>query len=211
MIKCGRPRKGEEDSSRQRLLDGALSLFLENGYGSVSLESIAKTTHVSMRTLYNEFDGKAGLFGAVIKRYSDPFVSTLAEESALTGHPEEALITFGKQFIAGITQPEVLRMRSIMMGESLRFPDLAVQFYEQGPQRTLNHLKEFFIKQQKAGYFEDHDPHALADHYLSSLRNERLQKLQLGIEPPPTINEIDTWVRQRTALFLKGCLNQQIH
>ena len=84
MIKCGRPRKGEEDSSRQRLLDGALSLFLENGYGSVSLERIAKTAHVSMRTLYNEFDGKAGLFGAVIKRYSDPFVSTLASE---TGRP----------------------------------------------------------------------------------------------------------------------------
>ncbi len=206
MIKCGRPRKGEEASSRHRILDAALVLFLENGYGSVSLESIAKTARVSMRTLYNEFEGKAGLFGAVIKRYSDPFVSKLADENTLTGHPEAALIAFGKQFITGITQPEVLRMRSIMMGESLRFPDLAIQFYAQGPQRTLNQLEEFFIKFQQLGYFTAQDPHILADHFLSCLRNERLQKLQLGIQKPPTQDEIDIWVRQSTELFLKGSL-----
>ena len=209
MIKCGRPRKGEESVSRDRLLDAALKLFLENGFGSVSLETIAREAHVSMRTLYNHFEGKAGLFGAVIKRYSDPFISALSEESALDDHPEQALISFAKQFIEGITRPEVLRIRAIMMGESLRFPDLATQFYEQGPQRTLIHLENFFFRHQHAGNFIALDPHILADHFLSGLRNERIQKLQLGLEVTPTVNEIDCWVRQSTSLFLNGCLKQQ--
>jgi len=44
MIKCGRPRKGEESLSRDRLLDTALKLFLEYGYGNLSLDTIARVS-----------------------------------------------------------------------------------------------------------------------------------------------------------------------
>jgi TetR/AcrR family transcriptional regulator, mexJK operon transcriptional repressor len=206
MIKCGRPRKGEESLSRDRLLDTALKLFLEHGYGNLSLDTIARDARVSMRTIYSQFGGKAGLFGAVIKRCSDPFVTVLLEESALEGRPEEALVAFARQFLQGITRPHVVRIRSMLIGESLRFPDLATQFYEQGPQRTLAHLAQFFARQQKAGYFVSTDPHILADQFLSGLRSERFQKLQLGLEPTPDEVEIDAWVRQTTSLFLRGCL-----
>ena len=206
MIKCGRPRKGDEFLSRDRLLDTALKLFLENGYGNLSLEIIARDAHVSMRTIYNEFGGKAGLFGAVIKRCTDSFVTGLSEESTLEGRPEEALITFAKQFLRGITQPDAVRIRAILIGESLRFPDLAMQFYEQGPQRTSAHLAQFFARQQQAGYFTAIDPHVLADQFLSVVRSERFQKLQLGLESAPNEVEIDIWVRQATSLFLHGCL-----
>ena len=211
MIKCGRPRKGEESLSRDRLLDTALKLFLEYGYGNLSLDTIARESRVSMRTIYSQFEGKAGLFGAVIKRCSDPFVSALSEESALEGSPEEALVDFARQFLHGITRPDAVRIRTILIGESLRFPDLATQFYEQGPQRTLAHLAQFFVRQQQAGYFVATDSHVLADQFLSGLRNERFQKLQLGLEPTPDEVEIEVWVRQSTSLFLHGCLTKTLH
>jgi len=206
MIKCGRPRKGEELLSRDRLLDTAFKLFLENGYGNLSLETIAREARVSMRTLYSQFGGKAGLFGAVIRRCSDQFVTSLSEDSALEGSPEEALVAFARQFLHGITRPDAVRIRAILIGESLRFPDLATQFYEQGPQRTLLHLEQFFARQQQAGHFVAVDPHALADQFLSALRSERYQKLQLGLEPTPDEMEIEAWARQITVLFLHGCL-----
>lgn len=206
MIKCGRPRKGEESLSRDRLLDTALRLFLEYGYGNLSLETIARDARVSMRTIYSQFGGKAGLFGAVIKRCSDPLVTVLSEENAREDQPEAALVAFAKQFLQGITRPDAVRIRAILIGESLRFPDLATQFYEQGPQRTLAHLAQFFARQQLAGYFVAIDPHILADQFLSGLRSERFQKLQLGLEPTPGEVEIDNWARQTTSLFLHGCL-----
>ena len=211
MIKCGRPRKGEESLSRDRLLDTALKLFLEHGYGNLSLDTIARDARVSMRTIYSQFGGKAGLFGAVIKRCSDPFVVALSEESPLEGRPEEALIAFARQFLYAITRPDVVRIRAMLIGESLHFPDLATQFYEQGPQRTLAHLTQFFARQQQAGYFAAIDPHVLADQFLSGLRSERFQKLQLGLEPTPDEVEIDAWVRRTTSLFLHGCLTNPPH
>lgn len=209
MVKCGRPRKGEELLSRDRLLDSAFSLFLEYGYGNLSLETIAREARVSMRTIYNQFGGKSGLFGAVIRRCSDQFVTSLSEEHVLGCHPEEALVSFAKQFLHSITRPDVVRIRAILIGESLRFPDLATQFYEQGPQRTLDHLAQFFARQQQTGYFAAMDPHFLADQFLSALRSERFQKLQLGLEPTPDEAEIDVWVRQAIDLFLHGSLKNR--
>ncbi len=202
MIKCGRPPKGQESQSRERVLDSALQLFLENGYGNLSMETVARDAHVSMRTIYACFGSKAGLFGAVIRRCSDQFVDSLPEFD----EPRQALLKFARQFISRITQPDAVRIRTILIGESLRFPELASQFYEQGPQRTLDKLTRFFGKQQQAGYFADYDPHRLADHFLSSLRSERFHKLQLGLEPTPDDAEIEDWARHSVELFLHGCL-----
>ena len=206
MIKCGRPRKGNELLSRDRLLDTALSLFLKYGYGNLSLETIARDARVSMRTIYSQFGGKAGLFGAVIRRYSDQLITGLSEEPVLEYSPEEVLVSFAKHFLHRIMRPEVIRIRAILISESSRFPDLATQFYEQGPQRTLDHLAQFFAKRQKTGHFVTIDPHFLADQFLSALRSERFQKLQLGIEAMPDETEIDIWVRQAVNLFLLGSL-----
>lgn len=202
MIKCGRPPKGQESSSRDRLLDSALNLFLEYGYGDLSMETIARDAHVSMRTIYSQFGNKAGLFGAVIRRCSDQFAGRLPEQQ----EPHQALTAFAKQFIGRITQPDAVRIRTILIGESLRFPELAAQFYEQGPQRTLDELTRFFTKKQQTGYFGNLDPSRLADQFLSCLRSERFQRLQLGLEQSPDETEIDAWVQDTVELFLHGCL-----
>ncbi len=202
MVKCGRPCKGDEQQSRDRLLDAALRLFLEHGYGNLSMETIARDARVSLRPIYSQFGGKAGLFGALIRRCSDQFIGSLADDSEL----EDALIEFGRQFLYRITRPDVLRMRAILIGESPRFPDLATQFYEQGPRRTLDHLAQFFARHQQAGLIANIDPGFLADQFVGALRGERMQRLQLGLESTPDEAEIDVWVVQVTRLFLQGCM-----
>jgi len=204
MVKCGRPCKGDEQQSRDRLLDAALQLFLQHGYGNLSMEAIARDARVSLRTIYSQFGGKAGLFGALISRCSDQFIGSLSDDEPL----EEALIQFGRQFLYRVTRPDVLRMRAILIGESPRFPDLATLFYENGPRRTLDHLTRFFARHQQAGRIGDIDPGFLADQFISALRGERLQRLQLGLEPTPDEADVEDWVMRATRLLLRGCLPQ---
>lgn len=204
MVKCGRPSKGDEQQSRDRLLDSALRLFLEQGYGNLSMETIAREARVSLRTIYSQFGGKAGLFGALIRRCSDQFIGSLADDAEL----EAALFGFARQFLFQITRPDVLRMRAILIGESPRFPDLATQFYEQGPRRTLGLLADFFRRHQQAGHIAEVDPDFLADQFISAVRGERLQRLQLGLEPTPDEAAIEEWVRPAVHGFLTGCLRR---
>jgi len=202
MIKCGRPAKGNESLSRDRLLDAALELFLEHGYGNLSMETIARHAQVSMRTIYSQFGGKAGLFGSLIRRCSDQFVISLSDEAS----PEQVLSEFAQTFLYNITKPDAVRIRAILIAESPRFPNLATEFYEQGPLRTLEQLTQFFATQQRAGYFIEINPRFLAEQFISTLRGERLQQVQLGLAATPSEQEIKIWAQQATHLFLYGCI-----
>lgn len=204
MIKCGRPPKGKESVSRDRLLDCALDLFLNKGYEHLNMETIARDARVSLRTIYSHFGSKAGLFGAVIKRCSDQFVGSLQQQC----DPAKGLVAFAIEYVRLITRPDSVRIRTILIAESQRFPELAAEFYEQGPARALENLSRFFSAQQREGFFADIDATELADQFLSCLRKDRYQKLLLGLEPTPADDEIERWARQTVELFLQGCLNK---
>ena len=205
MNRIGRPRKGESAIRREQLLDHAFRLFVERGYGNVSLETIAREARVSLRTIYRHFGGKADLFGAVIRRFSDLLVASLPLDQALARPLEETLVAFGKHFLFRLSRPDIIRLRAQLIAEAHRFPELAAEFYQQGPQRTLDRLAQFFAMHQRAGHVIVIDPAFLAGQFVSALRGERFQRQQLGLEDVPTEDEIERWTRQAVGLFLRGC------
>ncbi|BBA33410.1 transcriptional regulator, TetR family [Methylocaldum marinum] len=210
MNRIGRPRKGESAIRRDQLLDHALRLFVERGYGNVSLETIAREARVSLRTIYRHFGGKADLFGAVIRHYSDLLAATLPLDQALARPLEETLVAFGTHFISCFSRPEIVRLRAQLIAEAHQFPELAAEFYEQGPQRTLERLAAFFAVHQEAGRLVAMDPTFLAGQFISALRGERFQRQQLGLEGAPTDREVEKWAKQTVRLFLQGCLSRTI-
>jgi len=205
-IRSGRPRKGEEATRRDQLLDQAMQLFAEHGYGNLSLETIARKAQVSLRTIYSQFGGKAELFGAVISRVSDEFVASLPLEGALSRPLEEVLVEFGCFYLGRITRPACTGLRAQIMAEAQRFPEFAAEFYRNGPERTLVRLAEYFAVQQQAGHLVPSDCRFLAGQFLNAVRGERFHRQQLGLEAPPSEAETEAWVKQVVGHFLHGCL-----
>ncbi|WP_255210825.1 TetR/AcrR family transcriptional regulator [Methylogaea oryzae] len=200
------PRKGEETVRRDALLDQAMQLFAEHGYGKLSLETIARKARVSLRTIYGQFGGKAELFGAVIRRVSDEFEASLPTENSLSAPLEELLVEFGRLYLLRITRPECIRLRTQILAEAQRFPEFAAEFYRNGPERTLLRLADFFAAQQQAGRLIDADSRFLAGQFVNALRGEHFQRQQLGLEPPFTAAEASAWAKQAVRQFLHGCL-----
>ena len=205
-IRSGRPRKGEEATRRDLLLDQAMQLFAEHGYGNLSLETIARKAQVSLRTIYGQFGGKAELFGAVIRRVSDEFVASLPLECPSSRALEDVLVEFGSFYMGRISRPACIALRTQIMAEAQRFPEFAAEFYSNGPERTLVRLAEFFAAQQQAGLLIEADSQFLAGQYLNALRGEPFHRQQLGLAAPPSDKETDAWVRQVVTHFLRGCL-----
>ncbi len=87
--------------TRQRILDAAYKLFRRKGFTRASMDEIAEATAVTKRTLYQHFDSKDALLGAVLQEQH-----TLALE---------AFKTFGEN-LSGSPQAMVAAM----------FKDLAV-------------------------------------------------------------------------------------
>ncbi|MEA2545040.1 MAG: TetR/AcrR family transcriptional regulator, regulator of autoinduction and epiphytic fitness, partial [Chloroflexota bacterium] len=55
-----RPRRG---GSREAIVEAAERLFLDRGFGSVSMDELAEAAGVARRTLYNQFSSKEEIFG----------------------------------------------------------------------------------------------------------------------------------------------------
>ena len=153
--------------SRDRLLDTALKLFLEQGYGNLSLETIVRDARVSMRTLYDQFGGKAGLFGAVIKRCSDPFVTVLSEESPLENQPEEALVDFARQLLYAIRRPDVVRIRADADRRIVTSSRVLPRSFTKRGHSAHAPPSRIFRRQaiKPATSFVDMEPHILADQF----------------------------------------------
>jgi AcrR family transcriptional regulator len=77
-VKPERTRRAElAEATRRRVLDAALHLFVERGYRSTTIESIAEAANVSVETIYKRFGSKAGMLKA-------------AREAAAADAPEPA-------------------------------------------------------------------------------------------------------------------------
>jgi AcrR family transcriptional regulator len=60
-----RSRKADySESTRQALVDSAVSLFTEHGYAATSLDAVARQARVTKGALYHHFTGKQALFEA---------------------------------------------------------------------------------------------------------------------------------------------------
>ena len=63
---------GRQQDTRERILDQALPLFAEHGFAGTSTRMIAKAASVNVATLAYYFNGKEGLYLAVLERlYTD--------------------------------------------------------------------------------------------------------------------------------------------
>lgn len=110
-------------------MEAATTAFLRNGYLGTSMDEIAALTSVSKQTVYRHFADKQRLFTDIILATSDQVVGELVEHAAgalpETGDVEKDLGQLARQLIAATCQPEVLRLRRLVIGEAARFPELA--------------------------------------------------------------------------------------
>ncbi len=61
-------RRERARRTREAVLDAAERQFLEDGYGSATIASIAEEAGVSVETIYKSFGGKSGLVRAIYER-----------------------------------------------------------------------------------------------------------------------------------------------
>jgi len=84
----------EAKTTRERILDSAEHLFAEKGLAGTAVRDIAAGVGLNAASLYNHFDGKEGLYEAVLERGLRPIlelVSELVGEDATADTDERAL------------------------------------------------------------------------------------------------------------------------
>jgi len=140
-----------EPEKRRQILDGATRVFLATGYEGASMSAIALEASVSKGTLYVYFTNKEALFSAVVKeachRTTERALDCLDGEGSL----EAALVEFARRYVDLMMSDESQTLYRLIVAESPKFPAIGQRFYETGPRRTLDRIKEFLHLRIKAG------------------------------------------------------------
>lgn len=153
----GRPRRrgrGPSLRKREAILEAARTLFLQRGYAGTSMDDVAAHAQVSKQTVYAHFVDKPRLFDELITgdiTHSETSTHPLIEAMPRSDNVERDLRTFARAHLADVMQPELLRMRRMLIGEAERFPDLAKAWYEAGPMWSCAIFARWFTALDERG------------------------------------------------------------
>src|SRR4051812_3822279 len=194
------------DRKRRAIVEAATAAFLEHGYRGTSMDAVAAAAGVSKQTVYQHFGDKQRLFreliAATVQSASDP-VHEEVRRLADSGHLEKDLRDLARRLLTLVLQPEMMRLRRLVIAEARQFPDMGRFFYELGPGRTISALAETFGQLNRQGRLAASDATLAATQFNWLIMAAPLnQAMLLGQDEAPTPHEINRWADRGVRTFL---------
>lgn len=181
----GRPRAGERAEREQRILAAALDELTEHGYERVTMLGIASRAGASKETLYNWFDGKDGLFVALIKANADRSAEQIRRALDAESDPHDTLVGYATGLLTLLTSPSSIALNRAAAGS----PELAEVLLAHGRHRIGPLVERYLARLVELGEIAGPEPsEAFELLYGLVVRDTQIRTL-LG-EPPPTAARI---------------------
>jgi TetR/AcrR family transcriptional repressor of mexJK operon len=189
------PRIERIAKTRERILQVAADLFLEEGFTAVSMDRIALTAGVAKMTLYRQFKDKNTLFVETINGTWIDIAPRLEPASSLE-ETRENLTLFGRAFIKGVLSPKVLRLNQIMMAETTRIPELGTLFHSLSVEPAIEAVKHIL-----SATFPPEELALRAGAFLQMVAGSAYGRVLLGVEVP-TAEPFEAQLALATRLIL---------
>jgi len=200
----GRPSRSDALKLGERILDVATELFLREGYGSTSIESVASRAGISKRTFYHRFDGKAELFAAVVHRIVEqirPPPDVPLIEGATLGEVLRRLAGF---ILHAALSPQALALHRLITAEAARFPELARAVIGEGSTAEATTMIAGLLYREFGDEGMPPAARAGAAQQFLDMVIALPQRRALGLGVPMTAAELDLWADDAVRLFLNG-------
>lgn len=199
---------GETRSARKRraIVAAATEVFLKSGYLGTNMDEIAALSGVSKQTVYKHFANKEALFIDIVSSMTSEAGDTILNElPELTDRAAlaEYLQRYGFRQLSVVVTPRLMQLRRLVIGEVVRFPELAKVLYERGPQRALTAQAAMFERLAERGLLVVDDPMLAASHFNWLIMAEPLNRaMLLGDEAIPPRAELRRHAAAGVRVFL---------
>src|SRR5271166_6171727 len=118
------PRGG----SREAIVEAATRLFLEHGFGAVSMDELAVAAGVARRTLYNQFTSKEEIFREMLLRVSGQLEDAFPPGIETQGNVEDVLGLVARMILELHRRPVYPGFLRMVVADSRQFPWIAEEF-----------------------------------------------------------------------------------
>jgi TetR/AcrR family transcriptional regulator, mexJK operon transcriptional repressor len=202
------PNLSRSDRKRQAIMAAASSLFLSRGYDGTSMDDVAALAEVSKPTVYKHFADKQRLFYAMVLATTDQMddlVHLVIDALAETDNLERDLTAFARRFLSALMQPQVLRLRRLVIANADRFPEMGRAWYERGFERALATLAAQFQHLADLHLLEADDAAMAANHFVGLLLWIPVNRVMFtGDHHDSSDAELDDYAVAAVQTFLKA-------
>jgi TetR/AcrR family transcriptional repressor of mexJK operon len=199
---------GRSERQRQAIVRAATEVFLRHGYRGATTDEVAARAAVSKQTVYKHFADKERLFAEVILETTVQVSEALS--SAVAGTLEDAhdvrtaLREVADGFLRGLLQPEVLRLRRLVIAEADRFPAVGRAWFDRGFDRALVILGEAMRKLADRGLLHNlSDPTLAAYQFAGLVMYQPMNQVMFaGTDALPPADKLNTIADGAVEMFL---------
>jgi TetR/AcrR family transcriptional regulator, mexJK operon transcriptional repressor len=188
----------------ESILAAAKRTFLASGFGTVSMDTIAREAGVSKATVYAHFAGKEELFGAVIGRECGLYFARFSAGELDPANLRASLVVLGRRYLELVLSPDAIALHRIILGEVTRFPGLGEVFWRAGPERQRLQIEAFLKSAVASGTLTVPDARLAAEQFVSLVRGEIQLRQLLLLEAKAGEAEIDAVVEGAVDTFMRA-------
>jgi AcrR family transcriptional regulator len=203
--RVGRPRRGTEAARSDSLIAAATRVFLRDGYGSASIDKVAREAGISTRTIYERFRNKADLLVSVISLLVERDMATVFATAELDRlEVRQALLTIGETIAGHACDPESAALFRIVAAEARRFPALSEKMRANTKIRVVSAIATYFRGQIQKENLSLADPERSAALFMQMICAELHECVLFG--SPEEMSKLDftAHLHQVVDIFLNG-------
>ena len=180
--------KARGGGSREAIVEAAERLFLERGFGSVTMDELAEAAGVARRTLYNQFASKEEIFREMLLRVSGQLETAFPPGIETRGEVEEVLRLIARMILGLHKNPEYLGFLRMVVADSRQFPWIAEELAAVMDPQT-ERLVRYLAHLTAMGILDCRNPMLAAHQFMGMLNQLSLWPWMTGRERVPVPEE----------------------
>jgi AcrR family transcriptional regulator len=147
---------------RAEIMKTAEDVFLEQGFASTTMDSIAARAGASKATFYKHFGSKEALFAEIVHSRVPDITGSAGDTLHGDGSVQTILVEWGLQILRQVTAPRAVALYKLILSELPRSPEFGRIFYQQGPAAVQEQLASFFRRATGRRRLKCRDPERAA-------------------------------------------------
>jgi len=192
--------KFKRGTSRDAIVHAAERLFLQRGFGAVSMDDLAEAAGVARRTLYNQFGSKEEIFREMLARVSGQLEHALPPGVETSGDVEDVLRLIAQAILNLHQQPDYLGFLRMVAADSRQFPWIAEALASVMDPQT-ERLQRYLAYMTALGILDCRNPVLAAHQFMGMLNDISLWPWMMARESLPISAE--EVVEETIGMFLQ--------
>ncbi len=196
-------------STKEKILDAALSLFAENGYDGTSVEQIARIVGIKAPSLYKHYKGKEDILNALVDSAEARYEELFGSEKNIGTIPksqEEFIKMTMKRISFTMQDPMIRKIRMLLVQEQFRDERIS----EITTRHQLDGIQRMFAKIIKGmmdeGIVIKDDPKLLA----VELTSPAVLQIARADRQPQSEEECMAFIEKHIRHFCKVYMNEKL-